>query len=399
MAQTEIYRPNPQSSIAPAQQQPQVVETAGMVLASQAKALVEARYIVALRQPRDLDVVRAEVLRACKHPTFADEAIYHKPIGEGIEGPSIRLVEALLQSMGNISTEVAAIYDDLDKRIVRVTVSDNQKNASHSGDVTVRKAVERNYVKDGDEVVSSRTNSKGKTTFLKRATDDEILNTQNALVSKALRTLGLRLVPAYITREALDACRATLENKAAADPAGQKKKLFDAFGEIGIPVVELKAYLGHDRDVLTPPEILELRGVFAAIRDGETTWDAVMDNLASKTAAPKVQPDTTKPTGLVDPVIEVLKRSQEVAAAAAQPAYKLSPATGHTTVSVPSATISPPPPVPVPLPSTPPGAVIQAPAAGSPAPAPRGRASRPESIKDRLERIQASLGLDAPKKG
>ena len=65
-------------------------ETAGTVLAAQAKAQIEARYIMAERHPRDLDIVRAKLIKECKRPGFAAVARYLKPIGRGVEGPSIR---------------------------------------------------------------------------------------------------------------------------------------------------------------------------------------------------------------------------------------------------------------------------------------------------------------------
>ena len=40
----------------------QTPETASAVLAAQARALVEARYLIAINRPRDLDVVREKLV-------------------------------------------------------------------------------------------------------------------------------------------------------------------------------------------------------------------------------------------------------------------------------------------------------------------------------------------------
>lgn len=252
-------------------------ETAGMVLAAQAKALVEARFTVAHMKPRDLDVVREKLLRECRRPAFSKGAIYKKPIGKGIEGPSIRLAEAAIQAMGNIVTEAPTIYDDDDKRIMRVSASDMESNVVYSQDVTVMKRVERRSLRDGDVPIRKRTNAQGQTVFLLQATDDEILNTQGALVSKAVRTVALRLVPDWLIDEALDVCRETRAKAMAEDPDAQKRRLFDAFGRVGVRLEEIKSYLGHDGERLSPKEREDLAGIFQAIRDGDTTWREVMD--------------------------------------------------------------------------------------------------------------------------
>ena len=71
-----------------------VVETTAGALAAQAKAAVEARYIMAMQRPRDWDQVRLSLLKECDRTNFAEVAIYRKPVGQGIEGPSIRFAEA-----------------------------------------------------------------------------------------------------------------------------------------------------------------------------------------------------------------------------------------------------------------------------------------------------------------
>jgi hypothetical protein len=261
-------------------------ETASTVLAAQAKALVSARFEIALRQPRDIDAVRERLLRECARPSFAQVAIYRKPVGEGIEGPSIRFAEAAIQAMGNLAIDTPAIYDDAEKRILRVTVADVETNVVHSKDVTIMKRVERQRLAEGQVPIRSRVNSRGKTVHLVEATDDEILNTENALVSKALRTTGLRLVPGWLIDECMAAVRATRQRGDAADPDAAKRKLLDAFRAVGVTAEDVKAWLGHPADALAPAELEELRGIYTALRDGDTTWREVMDARESATEAP-----------------------------------------------------------------------------------------------------------------
>jgi len=323
----ETYTPKG-SALAPVQAAP-LAETSGQALAAHAKALVEARYIIAMKQPRDWDKVRQNFLKECERPTFAQVAIYRKPIGEGVEGPSIRFVETALQAMGNVFTDSPTIYDDDDKRIVRVTVMDLEHNVTYSKDVTIMKRVERKHLSEGQVALRSRTNSYGKTVYLVSATDDEILNTENALVSKTLRTQGLRLIPGWLVAEGEDAVRETNRDRAAKDPDAAKRKLFDAFGGIGVTVEQIKRYLGHDGATLTPKEHQELLGLHAAIRDGQTTWREVMDDR---------EPAKTEPAqGQAQPAPAATKGTAGVRERLRQRRPAQAPASGTTPAAAPSA--------------------------------------------------------------
>jgi hypothetical protein len=289
----EVYKPGT-TALGTVPQVQMAAEQTAIVLAAREKALVEARYVVALRMPRDIDVVRLALEKECKRPSFAKAARYHKPIGKGIEGPSIRFAEAAIQAMGNVTVDTPTITEDAEKRVMRVTVTDIERNASYSQDVVVRKAVERRKTRDGDAVIRSRTNSSGQTVYLIEATDDEILNQQNALISKAIRTLGLRLVPGWLIDECMALVKRTLADEDAKDPDLARRKLFDAFDSVGVSPEQVKEWLGTDGQKLTPKERETLLGIYNALRDGEITWREVMDARASSGAAsdaPGKKPD------------------------------------------------------------------------------------------------------------
>lgn len=270
---------------------PQGIETAASAVAAQAKAMIEARYIMAIRRPRDMDVVREKMLKECKRPSFAAVARYQKPIGRDQTkwptGPSIRFAESAIRNMTNITVEVMTVYDDREKRIVRVTVTDLEANVPYFQDVTITKTIERRQAKDGDTVLRTRTNSYGDTLYILEATDDDIINKQQALISKAMRTIGLRLIPGDIVDECMEAVIDTQRNADAEDPDAAKRKLFDAFGTLGVRADQIKEYLGHDAATLAPKELMDLRALFASIRDGEATWRDVMESKAEgATGAP-----------------------------------------------------------------------------------------------------------------
>lgn len=257
-------------------------ETASAAAAAQAKALVEARFVIAYRNPRDLDTVREKMLKECRRPSFAKVARYLKPIGKGIAGPSIRFAEMALRCMSNVSIDTPTTFDDREKRVMRVTATDLEANVTFSADITIEKTIERRNPKAGDVVIRTRTNSKGEPVSIIEATEDDILNKQNALVSKAVRTLGLRLVPGDMVDECQDVILQTMANEDARDPDAAKRTVFDAFAALGIGAAELKEYLGHEGKVLSPAELAELRGLYSAIRDGEANWPAALENKIAR---------------------------------------------------------------------------------------------------------------------
>ena len=288
-------------------------ETSAVAVAAQAKAAIEARWIVAMRMLRDIDQVRTELLKECKRPAFAKVARYRKPIGKGIEGLSIRFVEQALQLMGNIITEATVIYDDEEKRIVQVSVTDLERNVTHPKQVTVVKTVER-HSSQGYEVVGKRTNKKGKTVYIVKATDDDLLTKEAALVSKALRTCGLRLIPGWLQDECEQQIIATARDEDAKDPDAARKRCADGFAALGVQPADLAEYLGHELAKCTVDEVGELRLLYAAIRDGEANWHEVLaERIAERDSggspAPKKKAKEKAPAKGVEGAKEKVKKA------------------------------------------------------------------------------------------
>lgn len=248
-------------------------ETQGSALAARAQAEVQARYIVALQRPRHIEGFRIKLLEHCKRPGFAKVAEYEKPVGgQKIKGPSIRFVETALQVFGNVLPEETITYDDDYKRVTMVKLTDLETNITYSGDVIVEKTVERRKPKDGDEILGSRINSYGDTVYKIRATEDDFANKIGAACSKKLRNLGVRILPADIVADAMDACRQTRMDKDAKDPAAARRELADAFAALRVMPDDLDAFLGHPFDQASPAEIEELRGAYVTVREGDAKW-------------------------------------------------------------------------------------------------------------------------------
>ena len=276
-----------------------LVETASTAIAAQSKAMVEARYIMAMQRPRNWDQVRQDLVAECKRPSCAHNksAYYRKPIGQGVEGLGIRFVEVALRCMKNVLVETTMIFEDDAKEVHRVSVTDLESNLTYPLDVRVSKTVERSKPSDDGSYIAVRKNSYGKSVYTVPANDDDLLNKRAALISKAIRTLGLRIIPGDLQDEAEEIIKAVRMDEAARDPGAERKRIADAFGEIGVKAADLVAYLGHSLDTCSPTELVDLRGIYGAIKDGEATWKSVMENKAEQQGGGDDQGGAGKLTG------------------------------------------------------------------------------------------------------
>ena len=270
--------------------------------AAAAKAEIEAAYAIAVHRPRNLMDARQRILATCSRPRFAANvsAVYRKPVGGGqvVEGPGIRVAEEFARSMGNIRAMSEVRRDDDEVREVVVWVTDLETNTTFSEPVSLRRTLERRTVRDGQVVIGQRETSQGNTVYIVRATDDEMAIKTKAGVSKALRNCILRLMPQDVIEDAVERIKKIRRAQIDEDPLAASKKLADAFGRLGVKPSDLEVYLGRPLQNASTGQLDELRSIYAAIRDEETTWAAVIDN---KTGGGTREKGTLKPEDLSPP--------------------------------------------------------------------------------------------------
>lgn len=278
-----------------ASQQTALAETAATAVAAREQAATQARYIVAINNPRSIDTFYQAITKECRRPSFAAKARYSKPVGKQFKdgrwvenkatGPTIRFIEAALRCFRNVYPEVTTVYDSPTMRICRVAVTDLESNLTYATEVQITKTVERKGKKDkgvdtppdGRTVLSERMNSYGEKTYLVIATDDEVLVKQNALLSKAIRTNAQRLLPGDIVDECMDVVVRVQADEDAKDPDAARRKVIEAFDKLGVSVSDMAAFLGHTTEKINPKEMEELHGAYNSLRDGDSTWNEIMD--------------------------------------------------------------------------------------------------------------------------
>lgn len=253
------------------------VDPAAVAAAESVKAAIQAQYMVAMGRPRNEDQARFKILEACKRPGFAEKVEYSLNFGKSpVKGPTIRLAELILREWGNVRSDIQVVHDDDSTRRVKITLTDLQSNTSFGREVVIQKVIIRkNPI--GKEIVGQKVNSSGEVVFFVKADDSDIRAKEAAEVSKILRNEGLRLVPKDIIEEALIAARTTMLKQDKTDPDAARRKILDAFLVIGVQPKDLEAYLGHNTSLITPDEVLDLRGVYSAIKDGEAKWVDYVD--------------------------------------------------------------------------------------------------------------------------
>lgn len=272
------------NELMPQNHQLNLADPAAIAAAETAKTKLQAAFQMALYQPRNVEQARQNLLSACRRPKFAEKAEYSKPVGGSkITGPSIRFAETAIREWGNILSDISVVFEDSTSRRIRVNMIDLQTNSQFTKELSISKTVERKFAKDR-EVVGERENSHGERVFIVKATDDEIANKEAAMISKAVRNEGLRLIPSDIIDEALETARETLQKQIKDDPSAHRRKVIDAFASLGIKVASLEKFLGHEMDTCSPAEIADLRNIFGSLKDGEASWADYME-LKKKSAS------------------------------------------------------------------------------------------------------------------
>lgn len=274
----------------------QIAETAGTAAAERAKALVQAEYIMAMERPRDWNRVREQILQDCRRPRFAAAARYSLPRkSQGreirIEGPSIRMAEALARAMGNIAVQTAIVYEDQHKRIVEVLVLELEKNLPFTGSATISKTKERRWVPDNAQPIGTRIGSDGQKLHILPLGESELMQAQEAQVARIRRNLILQLCPADILEEAEETALDTLKNMGKREAVERVTKAFDA---LDLTPADVAEFLGHSLEEITPAELQDLRQIHAALKDNQTTWDEVLEARANGGEKGDAQADTDR---------------------------------------------------------------------------------------------------------
>lgn len=215
-------------------------------------AEVQAMVFVAKQYPRDIHAATNRILQACQRVNLAEQANYTYPRGNSlVEGPSIRLAEALAQNWGNVQFGVEELSQESGYSKVQTFAWDLETNTRSIKSFNVRHW--RDTKKGGYALTDARDIY-------------EMVANQGA---RRLRACILAILPGDVVSDAVEECRKTLADSEKI-PLEKRITLMVAtfFKEYQVPQESLEKYLGHNVGSSTDHELFTLRGVIRSLRDG-----------------------------------------------------------------------------------------------------------------------------------
>lgn len=294
---------------------------AGAVAIEQERAIaeVQGQLILAKRFPRDLNAAYAELMESCSLPAMAQQAFYSVP-NRGT-GPSIRLAEEIARVFSNFEFGHRELSRGDGKSEVEVYAWDKQTNNRSIRQITVMHTVD---TKNGPKVLRDQADI-----------DNRIAN----VASKQVRGRILAMMPKWLVQEAIDRCKATLAGTNNEPISVRVRKMTQAFAQYGVNDKHLADYLGHSLDETTIDELVDLTGIYNALREGakasdyfgakekeEKESDKASVNALIGAAADKPKTAAAKKTERTETVAPEPSPKTEAPEEASKPAAKESPA-------------------------------------------------------------------------
>lgn len=229
------------------------------------KSEIDQQVATAHKYPRSIKAFRDEAMAMVTlTESIAQECIYALPRdGKTIEGPSARFAEVVASAWGNCRAGARVVADQGDFVTAQGVFHDLQRN------VAITYEVQRRIVdKHG-----------------KRYKPDMIGVTANAACSIALRNAILKGVPKAFWADMYDAARKTVMGDVKT-LANRRADALKAFQSYGIKPEQIYTTLGiAGLDDITLDNLVTLRGIMTAIKEGDTTPEQAFTTSAQEATA------------------------------------------------------------------------------------------------------------------
>ena len=213
-------------------------------------AEVQARMIMARSNPRNPMHSMDMILQDCTRESLAKEAQYHYARGGGsVDGPSIRLAEAMARRWGNIASGI--------KELSRAD--------GYSECVAYAWDLETGYYDERQYQVRHWRDTKGG--GYKLTDERDIYELVANMGQRRKRAVLLTVIPSDVTEAALAQCDETLRTHVDKSPDAMKK-LEDAFAAFGVTRTQLERRCQCRFDAIRPAQIVQLRKVYMSMKDG-----------------------------------------------------------------------------------------------------------------------------------
>lgn len=224
--------------------------TGQMVQSDRAQSEVQAAMVVAHSRPRDSMHAMDRIIQDCTRPAVAESGLYAYPRGgETVSGPSIRLAELVAQRWGNLWCGVTELSQDREKTVAMAWAWDLETNARDERTFTVPHV---RHTKRGSYPITDP-----------RDIYEMVANYGARRKRAAIQTV----VPREVFDSAVEQVELTLNATASADTESVNK-MVEALGKFGVSERQIVKYVGHHLDSMVSAEMVRLRKVYTALRDG-----------------------------------------------------------------------------------------------------------------------------------
>lgn len=212
----------------------------------------KAAMVMAKNDPRDEVAAWDRIMRACQRKSLAEQAIYVYPRGgTSVQGPSIRLAEAIIQAWGNAEFGIKEIEQRDGESTVEAFAHDLETNTRQ---VKIFQVAHSRYTKANGNVP---------------LTDPRDVYEQIASQgARRLRACILGIIPGDVVEAAVEQCEKTMRSGEKEPLIDRVKKMAAVFGEQGVSIVMIEKKLGHKLDATIEQELVNLRKIYSSIRDG-----------------------------------------------------------------------------------------------------------------------------------
>lgn len=231
-------------------------ETAVVQTAEKQKE-VEVAVILANKFPRNESKAYEKLMAACERYTFAQNVTYSFPRGGSkVSGPSIHIAREAARCYGNLRYGLCVVHEDTDSITIEAWAWDIETNTRISQEDKFKKLI---YRKSGGWIEPDERDLR------------ELVNRRGAIV---LRNCLLQIIPKDFIDDAISLAAKTILSKASQSPDEQLKAMQSAFKkDFNVTVDMLEKYLDHKISECGPEEIVDLRGVYNSLKDGNSKRD------------------------------------------------------------------------------------------------------------------------------
>lgn len=238
--------------------------------------------MIAQRFPRNENIVEKKIEQSCSRYKLASTACYtYSRGGTDIQGPSIRLAEALARAMGNIKYGIEEVSQANGESKVRAYAYDLETNTQ----------AERIFV-----VKHERSTKKGKTALTDGRDIYELTANQGA---RRVRACILELIPADLVDFAVEKCTATVRANIKITP-DSISAMEQAFLSYGITRAMIEAFIQRKLEAVTTDQFIRLRNIWTGLKDGISKPEDFFD-LTIKEAPKKATEETKAPKDEITP--------------------------------------------------------------------------------------------------